>query len=149
MKRCYYIKVLQLSATLLLISQALIACDDEPAPRSDLSPVAGEDGPIGSMMVSSSGLAVTSPMRGAISGVKEVTVTGTHPTALMVTVNEDSVPVMGGSFSHVLTLAEGPHVIEVSDSSSLISIEVMVDLTAPQVEIGTPAYGSHIDSAQN
>lgn len=134
-------------ALALLCLSGLIACDDPTSPGTELTPTGGSATPTGGTPGTSSGLSVTAPMQGAIFGVKDVIVTGAHPSAQMVTVNEQSVPVVGGQFSVTLTLNEGTHILSVTDSSSTINIDVMVDLTPPIIEIGSPSYGAHIDSS--
>lgn len=145
-----YISFSILHLSLTIITIGVSACGDEGSPRTELTPMGGQSLPsTGGMVVTDSGLMVTAPLQGAIFGSKEFTVTGTHPTAVMVTVNEQSVPVMNGQFSAMLTMNEGTHTITVSDSSKTIMIDIMVDLTPPVIEIGSPGFGLHLDSAQN
>ena len=145
MSRFTLTRLTQWDVLAVALSLALTACDDTATPGTELTPTGGA--PQAGVTLES-GFSVTTPLQGAVLGMREVAVTGTHATAQAVNVNGDSVPVMGGRFSVTLNLDEGTHVITVSDLSSTVDIDVMVDLTPPSIEIGSPSYGAHIDSAQ-
>jgi hypothetical protein len=87
---------------------------------------------------------ITTPANLSYFNITPTTVTGTvdDPTAT-VTVNSIQAPVVNGSFSLALPLAEGPNLVTASASTpagavGTASIEVTLDTTPPHVTITSP-----------
>ena len=87
---------------------------------------------------------ITSPANLSYSNIRPTTVSGTvdDPTAT-VTINSIPAPVVNGSFSLALPLAEGPNIITATATSAAgavgtASIEVTLDTTPPHVTITSP-----------
>ena len=139
---------LKLSIVCVLLSFGLIslsACDDDK-----VSPNTEETGGMsgGTASVVQGSLSLEQPLEGQFLNSEEVTVTGVHSSANEVLINGTAVPVTNQRFSKVFTLEEGPQLIEVSAGPDQIAVNILVDLTAPEVLITEPSYGSHIDSSQ-
>ncbi len=147
-------RALLLSAALLCASCASTqAPDGEGDGAGGASPTAGATPPVAGTITTlppptPSGLALLAPASGSVFGEQTVQVRGAHPAAASVTLNGQEVPVQGGSFEVTLTLDEGAHTLTAEALGERVSVDVMVDLTAPTISITAPAYGEHIDSSR-
>ena len=101
---------------------------------------------------------IGAPANGAVLGSGSVTVSGTATDNIgVVDVNitnggSTSASVSGNSFTATLTLAEGAHTItatasDAAGNSASQSVDVVIDLTAPTVDILSPADGATLMSS--
>jgi hypothetical protein len=91
-------------------------------------------------------LELESPVAGAILRTKDVTVSGICEPGITLTVNGETVPTDTGTFSKTLSLAEGTGIINIegrdqAGNTVSRSVQVLVDLTAPSLEIVEPQTG--------
>ncbi len=131
--------------SLLLLSVLLFitACDDEKPSSEVIS--------IGGMMMNESSmtqglLRLDHPTNGQLFNTREIRVQGIHPNASEVLVNGTSVPVVSQRFNTMIALEDGAHVLVVSSGEDVISVNIVIDSTPPQVQITEPEYGTHLDS---
>jgi hypothetical protein len=156
------INALRSSYLLVCLFTLCVACnDDEANSSSELggtqSSTAGTSNAIAGnntanqLPSTNENLYVSTPISGQIFTQTMITVSGTHSAASSVLVQGIEVPVVNQRFSTILTLEEGIHRISIDSvgHSEQASIDIMVDLTAPTVNIIDPTYGSHIDTNQN
>ena len=125
---------------------SLSACDDDKVGPTN-SGMEMTNG--GSSSVAQGLLSLEQPLDGQFLNSKEVTVSGTHASASEVMVNGVSVSVANQRFSTVLNLEEGLQTIEVSSGADQVVVNISVDVTAPEVIITEPSYGTHVDSSQS
>lgn len=96
--------------------------------------------------ISSPSLELLSPQDGTLLRSREVAVSGVCEPGITLTVNGEAVPTETGSFSKTLTLPEGKSLItlegrDAAGNSVSAQVSVMVDLTAPSLEVVEPATG--------
>jgi hypothetical protein len=89
---------------------------------------------------------VTSPSEGALLGNKEVTVTGTCEAGISLTVNGVNITTATGTFSTVVTLAEGANIVTIegrdaAGNTVLLQLPIVIDITAPSLELVEPLDG--------
>ena len=131
----------------ILLNLSFTACDDD-SPSSDVTMIGGVSA--GTEMVATSGLLrLDQPLQSQVLNTKEVVVQGSHPSVSEVIVNDQAIPVMNQRFMTTITLEEGPQLINVKAGEDQLSVNIFVDVTPPILQITEPAYGSHVDSAQN
>lgn len=91
------------------------------------------------------GLQITSPQSGQIFTENTFEVKGVHPTASSIMVNGMPVDVINGAFSLMYTATqEGVQTISASDDRSQTMVSCFVDLTAPELKIDSPLYGTFV-----
>ncbi len=91
---------------------------------------------------------ITSPEDGAILNSSRVAVSGTAKSVEFVEVNGNTVDVIGGEWTTVLTVADGPLEVVVTAQSASDNIQVTVDSTAPQIVIESPERGFYAQASE-
>lgn len=135
------------SVAYLLTTFILCSCDDEK-PRMEVAQLGGEMVGGETTTAVQGLLRLDQPTSGQVLDSREVNVQGIHSTASEVFVNDESVPVESQRFSTMITLDEGPQIIEVRSGEDVINVNILVDETPPKIQITEPNYGAHIDSNQ-